>query len=50
VLKKIGKGGLRSTEPESNRDGYFNVEGWAVYHDLDEGMGKSPSHRNALAS
>ncbi|TEB36348.1 Pkinase-domain-containing protein [Coprinellus micaceus] len=49
VLKKIGKGGLRSTEPESNRDGYFNVEGWAVYHDLDEGMGEPLSETQLLA-
>lgn len=41
VLKKIGKGGLRGMDTESNGDECFNVEGWAVYHDTDEGMGKS---------
>ncbi|KAF6765233.1 STE/STE11 protein kinase [Ephemerocybe angulata] len=50
VLKKIGKGGLRSSDPDAGRDfGYFNVDGWAVYHDTDDGIGEPLNESQLLA-
>ncbi|KNZ71785.1 Protein kinase byr2 [Termitomyces sp. J132] len=44
VLKKFGKGGLRSTDSDIE-DGGLSIDGWAVY--LSKGQDNNPDMRNA---